>query len=146
MGAEASSHKTWLWYFLILTPLCSSCTYLTTEAAVTGDISLHLFIFSSLSLSPELRQWDSNSMTATEPSCEPISPPQEDPGRPDGLVRGAATKIVDLGTKTTRWEMYFLPAQSPVTQPPPRVWSVLCSIVFLSRWGRNWIHLRPEDF
>ena len=45
--------------------------------------------------------------TTTDLSSEPGSPQtphqqeQEDPGRGDGLVRGAATKIVDMGTKTT---------------------------------------------
>ena len=48
-------------------------------------------------------------MSATDTSSEPSPARQEEPGpagpRPGGLVRGAASKIVDLqawGTQTTR--------------------------------------------
>ena len=45
-------------------------------------------------------------MSAIDPSPDtskdPSTPLQEESDRLDGAVRGAATKIVDLGAKTTR--------------------------------------------
>ena len=62
-------------------------------------------------------------MSATDTSSEPSPARQEEPGpagpRPEGLVRGAASKIVDLqtwGTQTTRWDTFIccLQVYSPV--------------------------------
>ena len=56
-------------------------------------------------------------MSATNITSDTSSPVQEETDRPDGVVRGAATKIADLGAKTTRWDVLSI-----FYQPPPRVY------------------------